>query len=56
MNDGLRQFRPRNAHDDPQLCYPDTGQMPQQLALERLATLRLFARWVDECDLIEAPA
>lgn len=25
------------------------------VALEQLATLSLLARWVDECDLIEAP-
>jgi hypothetical protein len=29
--------------------------MTQQEAVERLSVLSLLARWVDECDLIEAP-
>jgi hypothetical protein len=30
------------------------GEMTQQEAVERLSVLSLLARWVDQCDLIEA--
>lgn len=56
MNDGLRQLTPGVQMTIRNSATHDTGQMPEQLALERLATLSLLARWVDECDLIEAHA
>jgi hypothetical protein len=31
------------------------GELDEQAALERLTTLSLLARWLDECDLVEAP-
>lgn len=31
------------------------GEMTEQEAVERLSVLSLLARWVDQCDLIEAP-
>ena len=30
------------------------GELTQQEAVERLSVLSLLARWVDECNLIEA--
>ncbi len=56
MNDGLRQLAPGVQMTIRNSSTHDTDQMPEQLALERLATLSLLARWVDECDLIEAHA
>lgn len=53
MNDGLRQFAPGAQMTIRNPAAHDTGEMPEQHALERLATLSLLARWVDECELIE---
>jgi hypothetical protein len=30
------------------------GELDEQSALERLSALSLLARWVDECDIVEA--
>jgi hypothetical protein len=53
MNDGLRQFGPGVQMTIRNNAAHDTGEMPEQHALERLATLSLLARWIDECELIE---
>ena len=53
MNDGLRQFAPGVQKTIRNPAAHDTGEMPEQHALERLAALSLLARWVDECDLVE---
>ncbi len=53
MNDGLRQFAPGVQMTIRNNAAHDTGEMPEQHALERLATLSLLARWIDECELIE---
>lgn len=55
MNDGLRQFAPGAQMTIRNPATHGTGEMPEQEAAERLAVLSLLARWVDQCDLIEAP-
>lgn len=53
MNDGLRQLAPGVQMTIRNNAAHDTDQMDEQHALERLATLSLLARWIDECELVE---
>lgn len=53
MNDGLRQFAPGVQMTIRNNAAHETDEMPEQHALERLATLSLLARWINECELIE---
>jgi hypothetical protein len=53
MNDGLRQFAPGVQLTIRNGAVHGTDEMAEQQALERLATLSLLARWVDECELVE---
>lgn len=53
MNDGLRQFAPGVQMTIRNSAAHSTEQMTEQDALERLATLSLLARWVDECDRLD---
>lgn len=55
MNDGLRRFAPGVQMTIRNPATHDTGEMTEQQAVERLSVLSLLARWVDECDIIEAP-
>lgn len=51
MNDGLRLFAPGVQLTIRNTAAHGTGEIAEQEALERLATLSLLARWVDQCDL-----
>jgi hypothetical protein len=53
MNDGLRKFAPGVQMTIRNNAVHNTHEMSEQHALERLATLSLLARWIDECELIE---
>ncbi|MGC4877330.1 TIGR02391 family protein [Micromonospora sp. DT43] len=55
MNDGLRQFAPGVQMTIRNSAAHGIGTLDEQAALERLATLSLLARWVDHCELAEAP-
>lgn len=55
MNDGLRRFAPGTQMTIRNPATHGPGEMTQQEAVERLSVLSLLARWVDQCDLIEAP-
>lgn len=55
MNDGLRQFAPGAQMTIRNPAAHGPGELTQQEAVERLSVLSLLARWVDHCDLIEAP-
>lgn len=55
MNNGLRQFAPGAQMTIRNPATHGPGEMTQQEAVERLSVLSLLARWVDRCDLIEAP-
>lgn len=55
MNDGLRQFAPGAQMTIRNPAAHGTEEMSEQEAAERLAVLSLLARWVDQCDLVEAP-
>lgn len=55
MNNGLRQFAPGAQMTIRNPATHGPGELTQQEAVERLSVLSLLARWVDECDLIEAP-
>lgn len=55
MNNGLRQFAPGAQMTIRNPATHGQGEMAPQEALERLSVLSLLARWVDECDLVEAP-
>ena len=55
MNDGLRLFAPGAQMTIRNPATHGPGEMTQQEAVERLSVLSLLARWVDQCDLIEAP-
>ena len=55
MNEGLRQFAPGTQMTIRNPATHQPGEMSEQEASERLAVLSLLARWVDECDLVEAP-
>lgn len=54
MNAGLRQFAPGVQMTIRNGAAHGTAELDEQLALERLATLSLLARWVDNCNLVEA--
>lgn len=54
MNDGLRQFAPGAQMTIRNTAAHGLGELTQQKAVERLSVLSLLARWVDECNLIEA--
>ncbi|WP_160145456.1 TIGR02391 family protein [Arthrobacter sp. SLBN-53] len=54
-NNGLRQFAPGAQMTIRNPATHGTGEMTPQGAIERLSVLSLLARWVDECNLIEAP-
>jgi uncharacterized protein (TIGR02391 family) len=54
MNDGLRRFAPGAQLTIRNPATHGPGEMTQQEAVERLSVLSLLARWVDQCDLIEA--
>lgn len=53
MNTGLRFFAPGVQMTIRNTAAHGVGELDEQAALERLATLSLLARWVDECDLVE---
>lgn len=55
MNDGLRQFGPGVQMVIRNPAVHVTEQIGQQDGLEKLATLSLLARWVNQCDLLLAP-
>jgi uncharacterized protein (TIGR02391 family) len=55
MNNGLRQFAPGAQMTIRNPATHGPGEMTKQEAAERLSVLSLLARWVDQCDLIEAP-
>jgi uncharacterized protein (TIGR02391 family) len=55
MNDGLRRFAPGAQMTIRNPATHGPGEMTPQEAIERLSVLSLLARWVDECDLDEAP-
>lgn len=55
MNEGLRNFAPGAQMTIRNPATHGPGEMAQQEAVERLSVLSLLARWVDQCDLIEAP-
>ncbi|WP_220096909.1 TIGR02391 family protein [Mycolicibacterium aurum] len=55
MNNGLRQFAPGAQMTIRNPATHGPGEMTPQEAVERLSVLSLLARWVDQCDLIEAP-
>lgn len=56
MNSGLRQFAPGAQLTIRNPATHGPGELTEQEAVERLSVLSLLARWVDQCDLIEAPA
>lgn len=55
MNSGLLAFAPGVQMTIRNGAAHGLGELDEQSALERLSALSLLARWVDECDLIEAP-
>jgi hypothetical protein len=55
MTSGLLSFAPGVQMTIRNSAAHGLGELDEQVALEQLATLSLLARWVDECDLIEAP-
>lgn len=55
MNSGLLAFAPGVQMTIRNSAAHGLGELDQQSALERLAALSLLARWVDECNLVEAP-
>jgi hypothetical protein len=54
MNAGLRFFAPGVQLTVRNPATHGAGELDEQAAVERLSTLSLLARWVDECDLVEA--
>ncbi|WP_304451419.1 TIGR02391 family protein [Nocardiopsis sp. YSL2] len=56
MNAGLRNFAPGVQMTIRNSSTHQLQELDEQAALERLSTLSLLARWVDECDLLEASA
>jgi hypothetical protein len=53
MNSGLRSFAPGVQMTIRNSVAHGLGELDEQQAIERLATLSLLARWVDACDLLE---
>jgi hypothetical protein len=56
MNAGLRQFAPGVQMTIRNTAAHGMDEPGEQVALEQLAVLSLLARWVDDCELAEAPA
>lgn len=56
MNEGLRNFAPGAQMTIRNPAAHTLGSMTKQEAVERLSVLSLLAKWVDQCDLIEAEA
>jgi hypothetical protein len=56
MNAGLRFFAPGVQMTIRNEAAHGAAEMDEQSALERLSTLSLLARWVDECEISEPPA
>ena len=54
MNGGLRQFAPGAQMTIRNSAAHGLSELGEQEALERLAVLSLLARWLDECDVVEA--
>jgi hypothetical protein len=54
MNEGLRQFAPGSQLTIRNPATHSTDAMGEQDGLERLAVLSLLAKWVGECELVEA--
>jgi uncharacterized protein (TIGR02391 family) len=54
MNDGLRRFAPGAQMTIRNPATHGPGEITPQEAVERLSVLSLLARWVDECELVEA--
>lgn len=52
MNDGLRLFAPGVQMTIRNTATHQVADLSEQEALERLATLSLLARWLDECELV----
>jgi len=55
MNDGLARFAPGAQMTIRNPATHGPGELTEQEAVERLSVLSLLARWIDQCDLIEAP-
>jgi hypothetical protein len=55
MNSGLRQFAPGAQMTIRNPATHGPGELSKQEAIEPLSVLSLLARWVDQCDLVEAP-
>jgi len=55
MNAGLRQFAPGVQMTIRNAAVHGTAELGEQMALEQLAALSLLARWLDDCNLVEAP-
>ena len=55
MNDGLRMFAPGVQMLIRNSCVHGEGDLPEQEALERLATLSQLARWTEVCVIAQAP-
>lgn len=53
MADGLRQFAPGVQMLIRNTVIHATGELDQQPALERLATLSLLSTWIGQCELVE---
>jgi hypothetical protein len=56
MTAGLRQFAPGVQMTIRNSATHGSGDLDEQEAIERLATLSLLARWLDMCELIEPSA
>lgn len=56
MNAGLRQFAPGVQMTIRNTAAHGMDELGEQVALEQLAVLSLLARWLDDCELAEAPA
>ncbi len=55
MNSGLLSFAPGMQMTIRNSAAHSLSELDEQAALERLSALSLLARWVDECDIVEAP-
>jgi hypothetical protein len=56
MNSGLRQLAPGVQLTIRNTAAHGVAPLDEQEASERLAVLSLLARWVEECELVEAPS
>lgn len=55
LGGGLRQLAPGIQMTIRNSAAHGLGELDEQLALERLATLSLLARWVEDCEVVRAP-